>query len=338
MRSMEFSDAVDDALVQAMSHDPRIVLLGEDIAAFRMPLFIRFGPERVRNAPISEAGFLGAATAAAMAGLRPVVDLWMVDFITVALDALVNHAAKTETFSGGRWKVPLVVRAPCGAGYGDGGQHGQSLWGWLAHIPGLSVVVPAFPVDAGRLMLTALLHEGPVIFLEHKLLSSRLLDYLGTGGRRNLKFNIPAAGASGRVPRTWTPIPLGKAAVCRKGKDITLISLGVGVHRCLEAAKILDAQGISSCVIDLRSVAPLDKEAVLESVSETGRILVVDEDYQRFGLSGELAALVLEAGLSVSFGRVCTEDTIPYSREKEQEALPNAERIVGAAGKLVQTA
>ena len=334
---MEFSDAVDDALVQAMAHDPRILLLGEDIAAFRMPLFTRFGPDRVRNAPISEAGFLGAAAAAAMAGLRPVVDLWMVDFITVAMDALVNHAAKTETFSGGRWKVPLVVRAPCGAGYGDGGQHGQSLWGWLAHIPGLSVVVPSCPKDAGRLMLTALRHKGPVIFLEHKLLSSRLLDYLGTGGRRNLKFDIPAAGATGQVPRIWTPIPLGTASVCRKGKDITLISLGVGVHRCLEAAKILDTQGISSCVIDLRSVAPLDKEAVLESVAETGRMLVVDEDYQRFGLSGELAALVLEAGLSVSFGRVCTEDTIPYSREEEREVLPNAERIVGLAVRLVQT-
>ncbi len=338
MRTMEFSDAVDDALVQAMADDPRIVLLGEDIAAFRMPLFTRFGPERVRNAPISEAGFLGAAAAAAMAGLRPVVDLWMVDFVAVALDALVNHAAKTEAFSGGRWKVPLVVRAPCGAGYGDGGQHGQSLWGWLAHIPGLSVVVPAFPVDAGRLMLTALLHEGPVIFLEHKLLSSRLLEYLGTGGRRNLKLDIPVAGASGRVPRTWTPIPLGTASLCRKGKDITLISLGVGVHRCLEAARILDIQGISSCVIDLRTVAPLDKETVLESVAETGRLLVVDEDYQRFGLSGELAAMVLEAGLRVSFARVCTEDTIPYSLKEESEMLPNTGRIVRAAGELVRIA
>lgn len=334
MRSMNFSDAVDDALVQAMAENPRIVLLGEDIAAFRMPLFTRFGPERVRNAPISEAGFLGAAAAAAMAGLRPVVDLWMVDFLAVAMDALVNHAAKTETFSGGRWKVPLVVRAPCGAGYGDGGQHGQCFWGWLAHIPGLSVVVPACPADAGRLMLTALLHEGPVIFLEHKLLSSRLLDYLGTGGRRNLKFEIPAAGASGRVPRTWTPIPLGTASVCRNGKDITLISLGVGVHRCLEAAKILDTRGISSCVIDLRSVAPLDKETVLESVEETGRLLVVDEDYQGFGLSGELAAVVLEAGLSMSFGRVCTEDTIPFSMKEEREVLPNTERIVKAVERL----
>ena len=334
MRSMNFSDAVDDALVQAMADDPRIILLGEDIAAFRIPLFTRFGPERVRNAPISEAGFLGAAAAAAMAGLRPVVDLWMVDFVAVALDALVNHAAKTESFSGGRWKVPLVVRAPCGAGYGDGGQHGQSLWGWLAHIPGLSVVVPSSPADAGRLMLTALLHEGPVIFLEHKLLSARLLDYLGTGGRRNLDLDIPAAGASGPVPRTWSPIPLGKAAVCRKGKDITLVSLGVSVHRCLEAAKILDTQGISSCVIDLRSVAPLDKEAVLESVAETGRMLVVDEDYQRFGLSGELAALVLEAGLSVSFARVCTEDTIPYSQEEERKVLPNTERITKAVERL----
>jgi pyruvate/2-oxoglutarate/acetoin dehydrogenase E1 component len=156
MRHISFSEAIDDALGQAMSNDPRIILLGEDVRGLHGGLFVRFGRERVRNTPISEAAFLGAAVTASMAGLRPVAEIMLVDFIAVAVDALLNHAAKVEAFSGGRWSVPLVVRATCGGGYGDGGQHEQSLWGWLAHIPGLSVIVPSTPADAGGLMLAAL--------------------------------------------------------------------------------------------------------------------------------------------------------------------------------------
>ncbi len=335
MKTMRFSDAVDDVLTRAMARDSSIVLIGEDLPAFRLPLFTRFGPDRVLAAPISEGAFVGAAAAAAMAGLRPVVELWMVDFVTVAMDALVNHAAKTAEFSGGRWKVPLVLRAPCGGGYGDGGQHEQSLWGWLAHIPGISVVVPSNPADAGGLMLAALQDDGPVAFLEPKLLSARHLEYLVTGGRTLPSLDVPASGAAGPVPRAWEPLPLGSAAVRREGSDITLISLGLGVHHCLEAAERLQKAGVSAAVVDLRTLSPLDEATILRSVAGTGRMLVVDEDYQRFGLSGELAAVVLEAGLRVSYARVCTHGTIPFARSLERDVLPNPERIVAAARDLL---
>ena len=211
MRTMFFTQAVDDALAQAMADDPRIILFGEDVPLLRRDLLVRFGPERVRGTPISESAFLGAGVAAAMAGLRPVVELYMVDFLGVCMDALLNHAAKVEAFSGGKWTAPVVVRAPCGGGYGDGGQHEQSLWGWLAHIPGLTVLVPSTPADAGGLMLAALQHDGPVIFLEHKLLSETWLEFLGSGARRTVQYDVPAEGAKGAVPRKWEPVPIGKA-------------------------------------------------------------------------------------------------------------------------------
>jgi pyruvate/2-oxoglutarate/acetoin dehydrogenase E1 component len=335
MRQLGFSDAIDDALGQAMAADPRIVLLGEDVQGLHAKLFMRFGRQRVKNTPISEAAFLGAAVAASMAGLRPVAEIMLVDFIAVAVDALLNHAAKTEEFSGGRWRVPLVVRAACGGGYGDGGQHEQSLWGWLAHIPGLSVVVPSNPADAGGLMLASLALDAPVIFLEHKLISSLWLDFLGTGGRETVSFDIPAEGSRGPAPDFWEPLPIGTAAVRRKGSDLTLVTLGVGVHRALQAAGLLEHRGISAGVIDLRSVAPLDKETLCREVGQTGRMLVVDEDYERFGLSGELAAVALEKGLHFQYGRVCTQTTIPFARDLEHETLPNVGRIVRACQKML---
>lgn len=239
MRSMCFTAAIDDALGQAMAGDSPIVIFGEDVPLLRRDLLVRFGPQRVRGAPISESAFLGAGVTAAMAGLRPVVELYMVDFLGVAMDALLNHAAKLEVFSGGNWTAPLVVRAPCGGGYGDGGQHEQSLWGWLAHIPGLAVVVPSTPADAGGLMLAALQHDGPLLFLEHKLLSESWLEFLGSGGRENVQYDILPAGTHGPVPATWKPIPIGKAALRRAGEDVTLVSVGMGVHRAIEAADTL---------------------------------------------------------------------------------------------------
>jgi acetoin:2,6-dichlorophenolindophenol oxidoreductase subunit beta len=337
MRNMSFANAIDDALTQAMANDPRIVIFGEDVHMLRLNLFERFGERRVRPAPISEAAFVGAAVGAAMGGLRPVVEVMLVDFMGVAMDALLNQAAKIETFSGGKWKVPMVVRASCGGGYGDAGQHEQTLWGWLAHIPGLIVVVPSNPADAGGLMISAIEHEGPVIYLEHKLLSSYWLDYMGKGGRTTVKFNVPPEGANGPVPDHWSPVPLGKAVNWREGKDMTIVSVGVGVHRSIEAATILEQHKISASVLDLRTVAPLDRESICEAVSKNGRLLVVDEDYQDFGLSGELAAVILEAGIPVRYGRVCTESTIPYSRELEDQVLPNTKRIVDAAMKLVES-
>jgi pyruvate/2-oxoglutarate/acetoin dehydrogenase E1 component len=335
MKQMNFSDAIDDALGQAMADDPRIILLGEDVQGLHGGLFVRFGRQRVRNTPISEAAFLGAAVTASMGGLRPVAEIMLVDFIAVAVDALLNHAAKLETFSGGHWNAPLVVRTTCGGGYGDGGQHEQSLWGWLAHIPGLSVVVPSNPADAGGLMLTSLELGSPVVFMEHKLISSVWLDFLGSGGRETVTYDVPDDGTRGLVPDVWKPIPIGKAVMRRQGSDITIATLGVSVHRALEAAALLAKQGISAGVLDLRSVSPLDKEALCEEVGRTKRLLVVDEDYEGFGLSGELAAVALEAGLSFKFARVCTQTTIPYARDLEDETLPNVGRIIAACRSLI---
>ncbi len=335
MRTMSFAGAIEDALGQAMAADNRIVIFGEDVHGLRMNLFVRFGEKRVRPAPISESAFLGAAVGAAMAGLKPVVEIMMVDFLGVAMDALLNEAAKLEAFSGGKWKAPMVVRAACGGGYGDGGQHEQSLWGWLAHIPGLAVVAPSTPADAGSLMLTALQHDGPVVYLEHKLLSNYWLEYLGSGGRTTVSYDIPPEGANGPVPDTWEALPLGKAVTRRDGSDITMVSVAVGVHRCLEAASALEKESVSAGVIDLRSISPLDRKAICEAVSKSKRLLIVDEDYRDFGLSGEVAAILLEAGLSFKYGRVCTEGTIPYSRNLEDAALPSTGRIIEAARKLL---
>ena len=273
-----------------------------------------------------------------MAGLRPVVELYMVDFLGVCMDALLNQAAKVEAFSGGKWNAPLVVRAPCSGGYGDGGQHEQSLWGWLAHIPGLTVIVPSTPADAGGLMLAALQQDGPVVFLEPKLLSETWLEFLGSGGRSTVQYDVPASGRHGPVPRKWAALPIGKAALRRAGADLSIVSLGVGVHRALEAAEMLEAEGISpvcwTCGRSPRSTG----RALCEMASQTGRLLVVDEDYQAFGLSGEVAAMVLEAGFPVRYARVCTQTTIPYARHLEDQALPNVERICASARELVQAA
>jgi acetoin:2,6-dichlorophenolindophenol oxidoreductase subunit beta len=338
MKTMSFAHAIDDALAHAMTADRRIIVLGEDAPLLRRELLVRFGPQRVRGTPISESAFMGAAVAAAMSGLRPVVELYMADFIGVCMDALLNHAAKLEAFSGGTWTAPMVIRAPCGAGYGDGGQHGQSLWGWLAHIPGLAVIVPSTPADAGGLMTAALQHEGPVVFLEHKLLSESWIDFLGSGGRSTVQFEIPAEGAHGPVPGAWEPIPIGKAAMRREGNDVTLVSVGVGVHRALEAAVVLSHEGISAGVLDLRTVSPLDEGMLCEAVARTGRLLVVDEDYERFGLSGEIAAIVLEAGVLLKYGRVCTKTTLPYARRLEDQTLPNVQRICTGVRQLLSPA
>jgi pyruvate dehydrogenase E1 component beta subunit len=170
--------------------------------------------------------------------------------------------------------------------------------------------------------------------MEHKLLSESYLEFLGSGGRQTIRFDVPEEGKRGGVPKKWEPLPFGKAVIRRSGSDLAIVSLGVSLHRSIQAAQLLQDEGVSASVVDLRSVAPLDKEAVCTAVSETGRLLVVDEDYEAFGLSGELAAIVLEAGISVKFSRVCTRTTIPYARTLEAQTLPNVERIVEAALKL----
>jgi pyruvate/2-oxoglutarate/acetoin dehydrogenase E1 component len=330
-----FSAAIDEAIADAMAADARIVVIGEDVALLRAPLYARFGRERVLAAPISESAFVAAAGAAALAGLRPIVEIMLVDFSAVAMDALLNQISKVEAFTGGAWTCPLVVRASCGGGYGDGGQHQQALWGMLAGIPGMTVVVPSTPADARGLMLSALDHPGPVVYLEHKLLSEPWLDFLGRGGRTTVSFDVPEAGASGPVPRGRKRVPIGEAEIRRHGEHVSIVSLAVGVHRALEAADVLESHGVSCEVIDLRTVRPLDRETIVESVRRTGRLLVVDEDYQDFGLSGEIAALVLEAGVTPAFRRVCVTDTLPYHRQLETDALPNVPRITSAADELL---
>lgn len=334
MARMTFSAAIEAAIATAMAEDERIVVFGEDVEMLRRNLLVRFGQRRVRNTPISESAFLGAAVGAAMAGLRPIVEIMLVDFVGVALDALLNHAAKVETFSGGRWHAPLVVRSACGGGYGDAGQHEQCLWGMLAGIPGLSVVVPSTPADAAGLMLSAVAHDGPVVYLEHKLLADYWLDYMGGARRPGVSFDVPADGAEGDVDEPLSPVPLGVATLRRRGADLAMVSVGVGVHRCLEAAEILAAHGLEASVVDLRTVAPLDRSAIATAGAATRHVLVVDEDYLRGGLSGEIAAVLCEEGIPVAFARVTTETTVPYARHAEDLILPNVAKIVDAALRL----
>jgi pyruvate dehydrogenase E1 component beta subunit len=184
-------------------------------------------------------------------------------------------------------------------------------------------------------MLAALDHDGPVIFLEHKLLSEAWLEFLGSGGRHTVQYDVPAEGAHGPVPQRWEPVPIGKAVLRRAGDDVTLVSVGVGVHRALEAADTLTKDGISAGVLDLRTISPLDRVTLCEIVAQTGRLLVVDEDYEGFGVSGELAAVVLEAGVPVKYARVCTQTTIPYARYLEDQTLPNVERICDGVKRLL---
>jgi len=336
MKKLTFDSAIDYTLSLAMAQDERIIVFGEDVETIRAGLTSRFGSERVFSAPISEAAFVGAAVTAAMAGMRPVVEVMLVDFIAVVMDTILNHAAKIATFSGGNWQVPMVIRSACGGGYGDGGQHEQSLWGWLAHIPGIKVVVPSNPADGAGLMLAAIEDNDPVVFLEHKLLSDTWLDYMGYGGRKTILFDVPPDGREGLVPDLPEPVAIGKGKIEITGNDVSIISLGIGVHRAKEAAEQLKDKKISAEVIDLRTVSPPDKALIYSSVKKTKNLVVVDEDYTSFGLSGELAAICLEAGLKFKYRRVCTDNTIPYARQRENEVLPNVSRILKAVKELLK--
>lgn len=336
MTTMKYGQAIDYALGEAMARDDTVLTWGEDIMLIHRDLLARFGPERVRDTAISEAAFLYAGIGAAMAGLRPVVEIMLVDFLPVAWSGIVNAASKFRDFSGGSWEIPLVVRAGCGGWYTDGGQHSQTLWGQVSAYPNINVVCPSTPADAAGLMLAAVQSDEVVVFLEHQLLSEQWLDYLAGGSRATVTFEhlVPADGAEGDVPLPLEPIPLGLAALRRNGSDVALISLGVGAHRCMDAADVLAASGVNASVLDLRSVCPLDRDAVLEQVRKAGRVVVVDEDYIRGGLTGEIAAILLEAGVTARYARVAVEGTIPFAPHLEYAALPNVERIAAAAKSL----
>jgi len=264
---------------------------------------------------------------AAMEGMRPIVEIMFADFTGATVDQLINHMAKIHYMSGGEVKVPMVVMLAMGGGYSDAAQHSQCLYGMFAHIPGIKIVVPASPYDAKGLMIQAIRDDGPVMYFFHK-------------GTQGLGWMTPNPRATGHVPEEPYTVPIGVADIKRKGNDVTIASLGLTLHRSLDAAEKLATEGIDAEVIDLRTVVPLDKKTVIESVKKTHRLLIVDEDYKSFGLSGELSALVAEEALEYlepPIRRLAVPDVpIPYSRPMEQFIQPSVKAITVAALELAR--
>lgn len=324
-RIITYSEAVREAIGQAMDADERVFMLGEDIGiyggAFGVSgdLYHRFGPDRIRDTPISELGIVGAAVGAALVGMRPIVEIQFSDFTCQAMDQIVNQAAKIHFMLGGAASVPMVLRAPGGSGTGAAAQHSQSLEAWFAHVPGLKVVMPATAADAKGLLLSAIDDPNPVIFIEHKLLYR----------------------TSGEVPEAPTRVPLGKAAIRRTGTDVTLVATGIMVSKCLEAAEKLSEQGVEATVVDVRSLKPFDSETVLGAVSETGRVLLVQEAVKSGGFMSEVAACISESdtiySLLAPIGRLCGLDVpIPYAPQLERAAVPQVDDILSRSLELVR--
>jgi acetoin:2,6-dichlorophenolindophenol oxidoreductase subunit beta len=331
-RQLSTAKAVSEAIGQEMERDPAVFVMGEDVAAYggifgaTGGLLDQFGPERVIDTPISETAFIGAGIGAATEGMRPIVELMFVDFFGVCMDQIYNHMAKIHYESGGAVKVPMVLMTAAGGGYSDGAQHSQCLWGTFAHLPGLKVVTPSNPYDAKGLMIAAIRDDNPVLYLFHK----------GVMGLVWMKKNPRSIGP---VPEDPYEVPIGKAAVAREGRDVSIVTISLSVQHALDAAERLAADGIEAEVIDLRSLKPLDRETVLESVAKTGRLLVVDEDYLSFGMTGEIAATVAETDpgmLKAPVVRLAVPDTpIPYARPLEYFVLPTADKIQAQARRLV---
>jgi pyruvate dehydrogenase E1 component beta subunit len=330
-RKLTTQRAIAEAIGQEMERDESVLVMGEDIGVYggifgaTEGLLARFGEERVIDTPISETGFIGAAVGAAMNGLRPIAELMFVDFFGVCMDQIYNHMAKIHYFSGGTIDVPMVITTAVGGGYSDGGQHSQTLWGTFAHLPGIKVVVPSSPYDAKGLMISAIRDDNPVLYMFHK-------GVLGLG------WMTHNPRATGEVPEEAYTVPIGEASVARQGTDLTIATVGLMVHRALDAADALAEEGISAEVLDLRTLVPLDRAAIAESARKTQRLLVVDEDYRSFGLSAEVAMTAIEEAfdyLDAPPARLATPDVpIPYSRPLERFVLPDAERIAAAAREL----
>lgn len=319
MAEVRFSQAINKALEDAMQAEASVVLFGEDVAAPGGPFAVtrgllgKFGELRVRDTPISEAAIAGAAVGAALSGLRPVVEIMFMDFMTFAMDAIVNQAAKTHFMFGGRSAVPLVVRTPHGGGLNAGPQHSQCLEAWFAHVPGLKVVVPSNPADAYGLLRAAIDDPNPVVFVEHKGLY----------------------GMKGALPDLPLAVPLGLARTARQGRDVTLVAYGAAVGWCLSAAHKLAGEGIEAEVVDLRSIQPWDEETVFASVSRTGRLVVVHEAVTPFGVGAEIAARIGERAfgqLKAPVLRVGAQFMpIPFARSLERACLPDETKIADAA-------
>jgi pyruvate dehydrogenase E1 component beta subunit len=322
-RELTLMGAINEALTLEMRRDPSIFLMGEDVgigegtfgASGNLPK--EFGPERVRDTPISETGFIGAAVGAALTGMRPVVELMFVDFIGVCMDQIMNQAAKLRYMSGGKLNVPLVVRTAWGGGLNAASQHSQALYSIVTHLPGLKCVVPSTPYDAKGLLISCLRQNDPIFFFEHKAL-----------------FNT-----KGPVPEGDYSIPIGKADVKREGSDVTIVAIGRMVHLTSEAAVALQREGISAEVLDPRSLSPLDDMAILDSVKKTGRLVVVDESYPRCSMATDIAALVATRGLDYLDApvRLVTggHSPVPFSPVLETAFLPSVERIIAAVKEIV---
>jgi pyruvate dehydrogenase E1 component beta subunit len=324
MREIAYRDAIREALQEEMRRDDRVFLLGEDIGVYggafgvTLGLLEEFGKERVRDTPISELGFVGAAIGAALLGMRPVVEIMFMDFTTLALDQLVNQAAKMRFMSGGKAKVPMVLRAPQGAGTGAAAQHSQSLEAIFLHFPGLKVVMPSTPADAKGLLKAAIRDDNPVVFIEHKLLYNR----------------------KGPVPEGEHLVPIGRAEVKRSGRDLTVIALSAMVPKALAAAETLAAEGIEAEVVDPRTLTPLDEASILRSVKRTGRVLITHEACCTGGAGAEILSRIVEKGfdyLDAPIRRLAGRDLpIPYSKDLERQVLPQEEDIVREARHLVR--
>ncbi len=323
IRRLQYRQALNEALHEEMARDPVICMLGEDIGSYGGPfkitegLYERFGEKRVRDTPISEAGFCGLAVGAAITGLRPVVEVLYVDFVTLAMDQIVNQAAKARYMFGGKACVPLVIRAQGGGGRGNAAQHSQSLEMWFVHVPGLVVVQPSTPYDAKGLLKSAIRDDNPVLFLEHKLL-----------------YNT-----TGPVPDEEYLVPIGVADVKRAGDDVTIVATSRMVLFALDAAEELARGGIEAEVIDPRTLKPLDIETIIRSVQRTGRLVVVNEGHLTGGFTAEVAARVQREAfdwLDAPIMQVATEDVpLPYAGPLELEAIPNEQDIVNAARSIV---
>ena len=324
-RVITYAEAIREAIGQAMEADERVFMLGEDIGiyggAFGVSgdLYHRFGKDRIRDTPISELGIVGAAVGAAMVGMRPIVEIQFSDFTCQAMDQIVNQAAKIHFMLGGAVSVPMVLRAPGGSGTGAAAQHSQSLEAWFAHVPGLKVIMPATAADAKGMLLSSIDDPNPVVVIEHKLLYR----------------------TSGVVPQEATRIPLGKAAVLRTGGDITLVATGIMVSKSMEAAAKLAGEGIEATVVDVRSLKPLDTETILDAVSQTGRVLLVQEAVKSGGFMSEVAACIAESdsvySLLAPIGRLCGLDIpIPYAPQLERAAVPQVDDIVNRSLEMVR--
>jgi len=332
-RILTVAQAISEGIAQEMTRDSNVFVMGEDIGAYggifgaTGGLLDKFGKDRIIDTPISETAFIGAATGAAVAGFRPIVELMFVDFFGVCMDQIYNHLAKNTYMSGGHVKLPVVLTTAIGGGYNDAAQHSQCLYGIFAHVPGIKVVVPSNAYDAKGLMIQAIRDDNPVIFMYHK-------------GIMGLPWMAYFEGSSNAVPEDSYVIPFGKANVVKEGSDLTIVSISQMIQKAVLAANELAGQSIHAEVLDLRTLVPMDTDAILKSVRKTGRLLIADEDYLGFGLSGEISALIAEnldtVSLKAPIKRLAVPNVpIPYSRPLEQFVIPQVANIVLAAQELM---